>query len=108
MASEPRYALTLIGITAAAAAAVIIACETDTPPVGRDDGQPWGEKRHDEGRGRLPAARGRVGGCDTSLGVGAGGPDGTAHRHAEGCWRDPALGSNGDVVELQHRGRHGQ
>src|SRR5437773_589908 len=33
MASEPRYALKLIGITAAAAAAVIVACETDIPPV---------------------------------------------------------------------------
>ena len=37
MASEPRYALKLIGITAAAAAAVIIACETDIPPVGPVD-----------------------------------------------------------------------
>src|SRR5213593_940285 len=37
MASEPRYALRLIGIAAAAAAAVIIACETDIPPVGPVD-----------------------------------------------------------------------
>src|SRR2546430_14478969 len=35
--SEHRYALKLIGIAAAAAAAVIIACETDTPPVGPVD-----------------------------------------------------------------------
>src|SRR5438874_8082200 len=37
MASEHRYALKLIGIAAAAAAAVIIACETDIPPVGPVD-----------------------------------------------------------------------
>src|SRR2546430_3907656 len=35
--SDLRYALRLIGIAAAAAAAVIIACETDTPPVGPVD-----------------------------------------------------------------------
>src|SRR5437867_11914050 len=33
MASEHRYALKLIGIAAAAAGAVIVACETDIPPV---------------------------------------------------------------------------
>src|SRR2546430_6896219 len=37
MRSEPGYALKLCGIAAAAAAAVIIACETDTPPVGPVD-----------------------------------------------------------------------
>src|SRR6058998_2908299 len=37
MASEHRYALKLIGIAAAAAAAVIVACETDIPPVGPVD-----------------------------------------------------------------------
>ena len=37
MASEHRYALKLIGIAAAAAAAVIIACETDISPVGPVD-----------------------------------------------------------------------
>src|SRR5436853_6412711 len=37
MASEHRYALKLIGIAAAAAAAVIVACETDIPPVATGD-----------------------------------------------------------------------
>src|SRR2546430_13636245 len=42
---------------------------------------------------------GGVSRCDTSLGLSAGRSDGAAHRHAEGCWREPALRSDGDVVD---------
>src|SRR5438477_446272 len=156
MASEHRYALKLIGIAAAAAAAVIIACETDIPPVGPVDsvsqlvvsphtvtlqpgevqafmavgftaagdtaqinvtwsvtggslvdtssagGRHYGVYEGTSCGGFKVAATSHPGEksdtasvavvCpppavasvdDTSLGVGAGGPDGTAHRHTE-------------------------